>query len=325
MKLLETHFEEYINSVNNYNLHPKLTKLYNNLPNNIYDLQNLIFYGPSGTGKYSQMLYCIKKYSPTELKYEKKISISFNKEIYFFKISDIHFEIDLSILTYNSKLLWHEFYERIIDIISSKPNKIGIIVCKDFHNINNELLENFYSYIQNNHIYMFPITIKFIFLTEHVSFIPDNIMNCCEIIHISRPTKLAYSKCINKNINSNIKLEDIVNIKNLHLNIHNDDINKPYKNICEKIVNDLININNLQFLNFRDYIYELFIYNLDVNICIWCILYILIENNKINKTHLSQILLNIFKFFKFYNNNYRPIYHLESILFYLASIIHGFK
>ena len=96
------------------------------------------------------MLKCIKQYSPSELKYEKKISITYNKQAYFFKISDIHYEIDMSLLGCNSKLLWHEIYIQLVDIISTKQDKSGIIVCKYFNEIHSELLDNFYSYMQNN-------------------------------------------------------------------------------------------------------------------------------------------------------------------------------
>ena len=72
MKFYETHFEEYINENNRINLHPKLDKIYEKFPKLIADLKNLILFGPGGIGKYSQMLKSIKKYSPTELKYEKK-------------------------------------------------------------------------------------------------------------------------------------------------------------------------------------------------------------------------------------------------------------
>ena len=88
MKFLETHFEEYVNV--SENLHPKLTKIFAKFPKNITQLQNVIFYGPNGVGKYTQMLKCIKQYSPSDLKYEKKISLTYNKQTYFFKISDIH-------------------------------------------------------------------------------------------------------------------------------------------------------------------------------------------------------------------------------------------
>ena len=93
MKFHETHFEEYINESNRINLHSKMEKIYNtNFPKKLKELKNLIFFGSNGTGKYTQMLSSIKKYSPTELKYEKKISVTYNKQQYFFKISDIHYE-----------------------------------------------------------------------------------------------------------------------------------------------------------------------------------------------------------------------------------------
>jgi DNA replication protein DnaC len=88
MKFYESHFEEYINESARINLHSKLNKFYNKFPKTLYELKNIIFFGPNGTGKYTQMLKSIKKYSPSELKYEKKINVTYNKQPYFFKISD---------------------------------------------------------------------------------------------------------------------------------------------------------------------------------------------------------------------------------------------
>jgi hypothetical protein len=320
MKFYETHFEEYISENNRENLHPKLDKLYEKFPCSLNELKNLIFYGPSGTGKYSQMLKSIKKYSPTELKYERKISVTYNKQQYFFKVSDIHYEIDMSLLGCNSKLLWHDIYQQIIDIISAKLDKSGIIVCKYFHEIHSELLDNFYSYMQQNT--SLGVDVKFILLTEELSFIPDNILNCCEVINIGRPTKTAYQKCIKKKLPAKIKQENITNIKLLHL--YNEDLMLQYRIICNKIINNLININDLHFLKFRDIVYDIFIYNLDISDCIWYILSSLIEQKRIKKEFISKILLKTYCFFQYYNNNYRPIYHVENYLLYLAKQIHGF-
>jgi len=318
MKFYETHFEEYINENNRINLHPKLGKLYEKFPPQLLNLKNLIFYGPNGTGKYTQMLKSIKKYSPTDLKYEKKISLTYNKQQYFFKISDIHYEVDMSLLGCNSKLLWHEIYQQIIDIISAKTEKSGIIVCKYFHDIHSELLENFYSYMQKNNDTS--IDLKFILITEEISFIPDNILNCCEIINISRPTKTLYIKCIKSKLPTKLKPENITNIKILHL--YNEELMLQYKIICNKIIHNIININDLHFLKFRDILYDIFIYNLDISDCIWYILSKLIEERKIKKEYLSDILKKTYCFFQYYNNNYRPIYHVENYLLNLAKIIH---
>jgi hypothetical protein len=320
MKFYETHFEEYINENNRVNLHPKLDKIYENFPKSIHQLKNLIFFGPNGTGKYTQMLKSIKKYSPTELKYEKKITLTYNKQQYFFKISDIHYEVDMSLLGCNSKLLWHDIYQQIIDILSAKIDKSGIIVCKYFHDIHSELLENFYSYMQKNTDTT--IDLKFIIITEELSFIPDNILNCCEIINISRPTKTSYIKCVKTKLPTKLKPENITNIKFLH--IYNEDLMLQYKIICNKIIKNLVNINELQFLKFRDILYDIFIYNLDMSDCIWYILSSLVEQKKIKKEHLSNILIRTYGFFQYYNNNYRPIYHVENYLLYIAKLIHNF-
>ena len=309
MKFYESHFEEYIQK---NNLHPKTQKYYESFPPNIEDLKNLIFYGPPGVGKYTQVLTSIKKYSPSELKYEKKISINFNKNIYYFKISDIHYEIDMSLLGCQSKLLWNEIILQIIDIIyCTKSNNTGIIICKYFEKINTELLEIFYSYMQT--INFENINIKFIIITEDLSFIPDNIINSCLIIPLERPSKSSYIKNLkNKNIKD---INDINNIKNLKSNINSI---QPHKIICDTIIKDLLNFENLDFIYFRELLYDVFIYNINIFEGIWYILFELTKLNKINGNNINKILERTYRFFQYYNNNYRPIYHLESYLLYLV-------
>ena len=232
------------------------------------------------------------------------------------KISDIHYEVDLSLLGCNSKLLWHEIYVQIIDIISAKTNKIGIIVCKNFQDIHSELLENFYSYMQQNN--SSSIDLKFIIISEQLSFILDNILNCCEIVNIPRPTKTNYEKCLNKKIYT--PLNQISNIKNI-----NSDVNQllmhPYKLICNKIINVIMDVDSCKFLKLRDLLYDMFIYNLDISECIWYILDILVSNKKIKEDKISNILIKTYTFFQYYNNNYRPIYHIENYILYLSSIV----
>jgi hypothetical protein len=273
-------------------------------------------------GKYSQMLHAIQKYSPSKLTYEKKLTLTYDKKQYFFKISDIHFEVDMSMLGCNSKLLWHEIYQQIVDVLSSNTNKIGIIVCLNFHDINSELLENFYSYMQDN-IHSQVIHIKYILLTEEVSFIPEQLINCCEIIPVQRPTKIAYSKCSKQKLPSDLEMESIRNIKYLHAGTYQ--LMKPYKIICDKIMKEIICIDDLKFLKFRDLLYDIFIYDLNITECLWYILTTLLKTNNIPPEQISHILLRTYVFLKYYNNNYRPIYHLESYLFYLTSILHGYS
>jgi len=332
MKFYETHFEEYINSNKKVNIHPELDKIYETFPKDIKDMRNIIFYGPPGTGKYTQMLKSIKMYSPSNLKYEKKINIEFQKQQYFFKISDIHYEIDMSLLGCNSKIIWNEIHQQFIDIISMKPDKSGIIVCKYFQEINTELLDIFYSYMQKN--IDSNIHLIFVIITENISFIPDNILNCCEIISVARPTKTIYNKCIKTNILSKTNMENIDNIKKLFLlknstiktNSETKDgetkdeekIIPNYKYICDKIIYFIKNKDQIDFLKMRDVLYDILIYNLDVGECFWYILSVFIDEKRIKKEKLTKILIKTFNFLKYYNNNYRPIYHLENYVYYLV-------
>lgn len=334
MKYYETHYEEYVSSVNKMNLHPEILPIIKTLPNEIDKLTNIIFYGASGVGKYSQSLYLMKKYSPSDLKYEKKITIQTEKQEYNYKISDIHFEIDMSLLGCNSKILWNEIFLQIIDIVSVKQNKTGIILCKNFHLIHSELLEIFYSYMQQYNSIYSNIKIFFFILTEQLSFIPTKILNVCHLLRIQRPSKDLYKKLYNNNNNNStelldtISLESIVNIKEIrsfHLIKDSNYIPKDvFNTICDSIIELILVPDKIEFTNFRDVLYDILTYNLDVAECIWYILTYFINNNHLNSKNITDILIQSYYFFKYYNNNYRPIYHLESIIFYIIIKVHGY-
>ena len=74
---------------------------------------------------------------------------------------------------------------------------------------------------------------------------------------------------------------------------------------------------NLDFTKFRDTIYDILVYNLDTAECIYYVLSYFIENDMLSQHDTSEILTKIYPFLKYYNNNYRPIYHLETILIYI--------
>ena len=112
MKFLETSFSDYIEKTKKYDLHKSITYIKD--ISNINDLQNIIIHGPDGIGKYNQALNIIHHFSPTSLKYDKKFNIVFqNKHNYNFKMSDIHFEVDMELLGCNARALWHEIYSQI--------------------------------------------------------------------------------------------------------------------------------------------------------------------------------------------------------------------
>ena len=339
MKFLEDHFDEYLSANRRFNLHPTLVKLYGKLPKN--KMSNVIFYGPSGVGKYTQMMVAIKKYSATELKYEKRMLITFNKEPIYIKMSDIHFEVNMGLLGCNSKMLWNEIYTQIVDVVSMRPTMRGIIVCKNFHNIHGELLEVFYSYLRcgNPHIH-----ISFVLLTDNVSFIPDNILNYCEIIHVKRPTAAMYNKCIasfgGASATTSVKfrltsqmLRSITNIKSLRLNYTNGlpaTTAPVHSAICVRILEYITHPETIVFLEFRDLLYDILICDIDIYSCIWFIIGGVLRHLSTATTAaiaasgpspkvFTDIMNNTYSFLHLYNNNYRPIYHLERFMLMLTN------
>ena len=316
MKFLESSFVDYIDNVKISNLHEK-EKILQTLTDDFDKFNNLILYGPSGIGKYSQMLNIVKKFSNTNMKHEKRFNIVFNKKYnHNFKISDIHFEVDMQLLGCNAKTLWFDVYNHIIDIISARQQKRGIIVCTNFDKIHWELLEVFYKYIN---IEYKNIQVKFIIITENIGFFPEDILNNCDLITLSRPTKTSYNKILTKKIDKHISLSEITNIKNIKTDI--SQLRNPCSIIGNELIKQIVDYKCLNFIELREQLYNILTYDIDVQETLWYILSHLIEHKYICDEQLLDIHNNINKFLKLYTNNYRPIFHLEKILLYLCKVI----
>jgi hypothetical protein len=361
MKYYETHYEDYLKAVKNFNLHPELVPYFAKFPSNVHNLTNLIFYGPSGVGKTSQMLYAIQKYSPSGLSHDKKMCIQTEKYSYQYHISDIHYEIDMSLLGCNSKLIWHDIVQQIVDIVSVKPDKIGIIVCKNFHLIHSELLEIFYSYIQEYNTKFSVIQLRFVIVSEHISFLPNNILDACEVINVKRPEKHLYVEMVkqqpkmrkyNKETNttedefvhkvSNCRVKNdreentceliestemstVLNIKELNYLGKTDTMpDDVFNTICDTVIAQMLAPDKLVHATFRDALYDILIYNLDAVECVWYIFSYFVENDLLKGQDVSDVLTRMYNFLKYFNNNYRPIYHLESIMHYIIIKTFGY-
>jgi hypothetical protein len=276
-------------------LHPKIAAL--SFPP-IASFQHLILYGPPGVGKYTQMLSIVHQYST--LKCEKRLPIDTTPPRYI-KISDIHYEVDMELLGCNSKPLWNDIYDHIHGIIQSKyTEKHGIIVCKNFHKINHELLDIFYSYMQGS--------IKYILITEAISFLPDNILSKCKVLSMPRPSRETYAACLNVPIP-----ETITNLKTVMNRQPNID---PIQATCTKLLHSIKTL-NFTMSELREDLYTILVFNLNVErICLYLI------------THLPnklQLVKETVLFLQYFNNNYRPIYHLEKYIYSLMTIVHNLK
>ena len=138
-----------------------------------------------------------------------------------------------------------------------------------------------------------------------------------------------YKSCAEKNILHSIDSDSILNIKEIRSFPYIQNINNIppdiFNTICDNIIKEILNPNDIEFASFRDLLYDILTYNLDMIECLWYILKYFIENDHLNENNVTDILIRSYTFLKYYNNNYRPIYHLESIIFYMINKIHKYN
>ena len=335
---LKKNYIEIINENSDYSFNKELLQIIETFNNDdLNNFNNYIFYGPSCSYKYKNVLKLLQHFSPSNLKYEKKLHINLVKTDFYIKISDIHYEIDLENFIYNSKSSWNDIYTIIYNSIASSPNKKGYIVFRNFDKINYDLLDLLYNYMQKE--LFTSLTIKYIIITESISFIPFKIINMCRVLYFSKLNKkIIYGLCNKKNkqylkylISNNPNINDDpvkqlinkVNNSNIfsYLDISNNlNYIENHKSICNTYI-ELITSFNYNIKNIRSLLYDILIYHLNCHEFFYYIIKTLIQKELILNTKISDLIYNSLIFFKNYNNNYRPIFHLESFTLYLIELI----
>ena len=266
-------FEEYLQKEKFFHDLPKL-------PKKIEQLEHIFLYGPAGAGKYTQMLRLVSQYSKSKLKYERRVVVPTTIQPHVIKISDIHYEVNMELLGCNAKAMWHDIFTHIMEMIQNKyPFKTGIIVCTNFHSIHGELLEIFYSYMQTN--------IKFILLSEAISFIPRNIVERCKVMPLPKPSVEKRLEC--SSVAKTCHWMETVASKNLVQNLFTDSI-----------------------LAVRDHLYHILVHNMNAELCLW---YVFKEvSPTLDPSKMNSLILEWCSAMNLYTRNYRPLFHLEHFI-----------
>lgn len=318
MSIHEILFCDYLQHLDNSNLHPDLTPVWKNYvkyyEKNPKLVKHIMVHGPKGIGKYTQVLSFLKQLSPSKLMYDRKLTIPNQKQECIIRISDIHCELDFGILGCNAKTNWSDLYQHILDLANSSLNKIRFVVCLNIWAIHPELLDVLYFYMRHN----YNVSLSFIIISHSISFMSREIYNICEYIWVKRPTKSKYQTIVTQSI-KDIKTKDILNMSryNNTLNLHTI----YYKPLCEPIIAFILNPSKNDFFVLRDNIYKISIFHIDINEALLHIIHqvYVLCNTQEKQVKIMKCLINFYD--KFYNN-YRSIYHLESILINVTKILH---
>jgi len=280
-------FEEYL--AFETELHP-LPKL----PPALTDFRHLILYGPAGSGKYTLALRIAATYSKSRLKYDRRVVVATTTLPFTLKISDVHCEVDMEQLGCTARLLWHDLFTHIAEMVECTfPNKQGILVCTNFHLTHPELLEVFYSYMQQK--------LKFILVTEAFSFIPAAVAQRCRAVAVPRPLPESLTACFGR------ALPDYRNLKELALQLP-PGIGSPQP-LCDKIVDRIEDPTLGDLSALREDLYALLVHNLNIDQCFWCIARRVLP--LVPKERLPALTQQLAFCLQCFANNYRPIFHLE--------------
>jgi len=183
--------------------------------------KHTIFYGGENSFKYKHALNIIKKKSKSSLKYKRKVEIHLNDKYYYFNISDVHIEVDFDLLGTNEYAIWVALFQQI-QHISKETMGNCIVLCMNFHNIKEELLDIFYTFLRDDRI-------SFYICTRYISFIPDIIKKRCNVVCIPQKKKSIYNVklcdpiielIINNNTDYLLIRELLYNLLTYNLNIY---------------------------------------------------------------------------------------------------------
>lgn len=240
-----------------------------------------IVYHPCCMYNYCYTLSNLKEISPSLLKYNRKTTILFNNDYLHFQTSDVHIEIDFELLGVNEYSIFFQLFRHIKENMILNTMESFYIVCLHYQEIKKELLDIFYTFLDETKI-------SFILCCSQLSFLPENMMKRCIIKKHKHPT-------------SNLKYK------------------KRYEERMNHISNEII-CQKMSFFEWREKLYQLLIFNYNIQDCFSYLIFDLIEKKYIRQEHMDAFFKKYFKLITKFNNNYRTIYHLEHFIIYLINI-----
>lgn len=135
------------------------------------------------------------------------------------------------------------------------------------------------------------------------------------MVYIPRPPREQYEKvCSLSEIESEKDMSTIINIKC-------PSMTPLYIPICNQLIKYMEDTTNFDYFTFRNHIYTLLVYNIDVYSSVWYIINHFIKTKQFGTDIVTDVIEHLIKFLHLYNNNHHNIYHIEYFLCYLENVI----
>ena len=270
--------------------------------------QNIILYGRKSVGKYYLAMDMVRKFSTLNLQYEKMMPIQYNKKIYNIRISDVHFEIDMQMLGTNSRLIWQSIFAAVLDIVESAITKsrARFIMFKNFQDVSAEMYDLLLCYIDDR--ITKPANIYYIVITESISMFHNEMLNKFTIIQVPVPSEAALLR---------MNEADAVGIwkrPSATLSQYEYEV-RIFKNIMQCVTG----FSASSCIDLRNLIYDVLIYNMNPHNIMYSIMRCMMVGK--DASRIDKAFFRLIHMMVEYNNNYRPIIHLERIIIYFVDVL----
>ena len=273
-------FQSYLENEKMYN--NEVSEFSSKLLGNEY--KSCICFEQNKEKNYKKILKILEFISDSNLKYSRKIEITYNSNEYKFFISDIHIEIDFDLLGVNESNIFIEIMNHIHDNTIFNKKKRFFILCLNFENIKKELLRSLYSFYNPNSF--------FVFLTNQICMFPRMLLD------------ISYIKKWNKHRNE----------------IVDESSDKNYLNKLIEIADIYKTNGSFDPMEIRNISYDMLVKNMNIYHILSCLVKKLVDKGIINDENILKTNREFIHDIERYNNNYRSIFHIEKIMFTLMRL-----
>lgn len=294
--------EKAVACARNAPLHSHIISYLDTFPTQLSGLPSLIISGPAGSGKYTVALVIVSGFSPSGMRYEKKLSISSggcaSQDAPSLPMSDIHFEVDMALPCFGTRASWISVHNAIVSAVEIRKKKEAIVLCKNFNQAEHDLRRIFASFMT---AHTGPVHLRYLILTEHLSMLSPDIRRLCGRVPIGKPG-ITRSR----------------ELRGEQMNMPNVE-HESAKGAIRAVVH---NKNPATLFNLREALYAGLIRNMNVSEWAW---YIFREwscaHDKAPSPDEELIALGeLMAFHKHHLSSYRPVFHLERLVLFLGAI-----
>ena len=294
--------ERMVDRVRTRPLHPRVLERTDRLPTSLRDMGPVIVHGPPGSGKYSIALTIAAGFSPSGLRYEKKMVVEGEGKGPHCRssvlMSDVHFEVDMGLAHCGSRAGWGCIHRSIVEAVQIRKVKAAIVLCRGVHRADRDLLGALGGFMRPM---ASGVELHYILVTDHLGALSQGVRGRCRILAVPRPAQTVRRRICGLGVREE-ETEEM-------------SARGALSALCDSSPPSLYGL--------RDAVYAGLTRNMDVSKWSWHLLYDWGRRNEGNPNQDDEMRAfdALLTFAECHASSYRPIFHLERLALALGTLL----